>query len=166
MHSNLLEYKGQLNGELRLQLLDLVKCAALCTLGARGDLKKLVGVALELLDNAQRYNAGSDVDFSWRIEGEQLVVSISNRASGDDAKRLKKAVDDIEAMSPAEITEAFRHQMMNEGFGEKGGAGLGMLQIAKKVGKGLHAEIRPLQGDQYLCTSIVTAPLSQQLKRA
>ncbi|MEZ4791539.1 MAG: DUF6272 family protein [Flavobacteriales bacterium] len=144
MQQNLLEYKGQLTGELRLQLIDLVKCAALCNLGSRSDLKKLVGVALELLDNAQRYNAGSEVDFAWRIDGEHLVVSISNSASGGDARRLMDAVENIEAMTPEQVAEAFKQQMLNEGFGEKGGAGLGMLQIAKKVGKGIRAEIKPL----------------------
>jgi hypothetical protein len=166
MKQNLLEYKGRLTGELRLQLIDLVNCAALCTLGARSDLKKLVGVALELLDNAQRYNAGTDVDFYWRIDGDELVVSITNRATGDDAQRLKEAVERIGAMSPEQIAEAFRQQLMNEGFGEKGGAGLGMLQIAKKVGNGLQAVIKPLAPNEYLCTSTVTAMLSKQLKRA
>lgn len=160
MHKNLLEYQGQLSSEVRIQLIDLLQCIALCNLGPRNDLKKLVGVALELLDNAQRYNAGDDVDFTWHIAGEHLVVRVTNRASGQDAERLVNAVERIARMSPEEIARAFREQMLNEGFGEKGGAGLGMLQIARKVGNSISARVEALSENVFLCRSEVSAPLN------
>ncbi len=162
MEKNLLEYKGQLTSEVRIQLLDLLNCIALFNLGPRNDLKKLVGIALELLDNAQRYNTSNDVDFQWQIVEETLVVTIRNKASQRDANRLVDSVNDISSMSEEEVTAAFRRQLTQEGFGEKGGAGLGMLQIARKVGRNITASIAPQGGDIYLCTSKV----STELKRA
>lgn len=166
VEKSLLEYKGQLTSEVRVQLLDLLKCIALSNLGKRSDLKKLVGIALELLDNAQRYNSSSDVDFRWHIEGTQLVVTIRNKASESDALRLMKAVNAIEGMSPDEIAQAFKDHLTNEGFGEKGGAGLGMLQIARKVGKNISAQVHAMDADQYMCTSQVSADLSPVRKSA
>lgn len=159
MDKNLLEYKGQYSGEVRVQLIDLLRCIAQLNLGPRRDLKKLIGVALELLDNAQRYNAGTEVDFQWRIEDDQLIVTIRNVAAEHDARRLLEAVEKIKRMSPDEIGDAFQRQMTTEGFGEKGGAGLGILQIAKRVGNTISARIEPISADAYLCTSIVTAEL-------
>lgn len=156
---NLLQYTGQLTSEIRIQLLDLINCIALFNLGERSDLKKLVGIALELLDNAQRYNASGDVDFRWRIEAHTLVVTISNKARRQDALRLVDAVENIARMTPEEITRAFRDQLTNEGFGEKGGAGLGMLQIARKVGNNITADIHHANDDLFICTSKVSAPL-------
>lgn len=164
MEKNLLQYQGQLTSEVRIQLLDLLNCIALFNLGQRPDLKKLVGIALELLDNAQRYNASTDVDFNWHIESGVLVVTIRNKASREDAERLVNAVRNIERMSPEEITAAFKAQLMSEGFGDKGGAGLGMLQIARKVGNHIQADIRPMEGNTFLCTSTVSAELA--VKRA
>lgn len=166
MDQSLLEYKGQLSSEVRVQLLDLIQCIALYNLGQRPDLKKLVGVALELLDNAQRYNASNDVDFSWRIDGSQLVVTIRNKASRKDAERLVESVKAIGEMTTDEITLAFKEQLMSEGFGEKGGAGLGMLQIARKVGKNIKAAVEETQPDQFMCTSEVSADLERINKRA
>lgn len=161
MEKSLLEYKGQLTSEVRVQLLDLLKCIALCNLGDRNDLKKLVGVALELLDNAQRYNASDDVDFRWHVANEHLVITIRNKANKKDAERLMGSVTAIAAMTPEAITAAFKNQLINEGYGEKGGAGLGMLQIARKIGRNISADIQPLEKDEFICTSVVSTQLSR-----
>ena len=163
--SSLLEYKGRLTSDVRVQLFDLLKCIALCNLGKRNDLKKLIGIALELLDNAQRYNSSNDVDFRWHIEDSRLVVTIKNKATETDAKRLMEAVHCIDQMSPEEITKAFMDQLRNEGFGDKGGAGLGMLQIARKVGKNISAEVYPIDPNEFMCTSKVSTDLSGDQKR-
>jgi hypothetical protein len=160
MEKNLLQYQGQLTSEVRVQLLDLLNCIALFNLGHRPDLKKLVGIALELLDNAQRYNASSDVEFHWHIEEGTLVVTIRNKATREDAERLVNAVENIGRMTPEEIARAFKEQLMTEGFGDKGGAGLGMLQIARKVGNQIHADMKPIGGDTFICTSTVSADLT------
>lgn len=165
LEKSLLEYKGNLTSDVRLQLLDLLHCIALCNLGQRNDLKKLVGIALELLDNAQRYNVGPDVEFRWHIDGSTLVVTIRNRASRSDAERLMEAVRSIEQMSHEQIVLAFKRQLTNDGFGEKGGAGLGMLQIAKKIGKNITANVQPGKQDEYICTSQVSADLGAGFKR-
>ncbi len=164
MDKNLLEYQGQLSSEVRVQLITLLQCIAFYNLGKRGDLKRLVGIALELLDNAQRYNVGSDVDFTWHIAGGELVVRVTNKASGSDAERLLKSVADIARMSPAEVSKAFKDQLQEEGYGEKGGAGLGMLQIARKAGNKIRAYAEPLDNDIFVCRSEVSASLD--LKRA
>ncbi len=155
--TNLLQYEGTLSSEVRIQLLDLLKAVSLANLGARNDLKKLCGIALELLDNAQRYGHAHDVSFEWRIEGPALIVTIRNRAERKDAERLKKIVDEINAMTAEQVADAFRAQLTNEQFGEKGGAGLGMLQIAKRTGGRIQATIEPSGTDEYLCTSQVAA---------
>lgn len=161
MGSNHVEYHGRMSTEVRIQLLDLLKVISLANLGQRSDLKKLCGIALELLDNAQRYSTNQEVGFEWRIEGEHLVVVIQNQASRADAERLVRTVEGINNMTSAEVVEAFKAQLLTEGFGEKGGAGLGMLQIAKKTGSRLTARIAPAAGDDYLCVSEVAAPLNQ-----
>lgn len=160
MSANLIQYEGQLSSEVRIQLLDLLKAVSLANLGKRNDLKKLCGIALELLDNAQRYLSSGSVSFQWKIEGQTLVVMIQNRADQKDAERLLRTVESINAMTAEEVSAAFREQLTNEEFGEKGGAGLGMLQIARKVGSRLNARVEKTPGTEYICTSEVAADLS------
>ncbi|MBS1943477.1 MAG: hypothetical protein JST38_21650 [Bacteroidetes bacterium] len=161
MNKNLLEYQGQLSSEVRVQLITLLQCIALYNLGKRSDLKRLVGIALELLDNAQRYNVGSDVDFTWHIANGELIVQVTNRAVGSDAERLLKSVADIARMTPEEVNAAFKQQMQEEGFGDKGGAGLGMLQIARKSGNQIRAYAEPVDNDLFICRSEVSASLER-----
>ena len=166
MEKNLLAYTGQLTSEVRVRLVDLVHWVALSNLGQRCDLKKLVSVALELLDNAQRHSAASDVDFQWCIVDNELVVSITNNALHADAMRLANQVRDIAAMSREEITEAFKRQMMTDTFGDHGGAGLGLLQIARKVGNRIDTEISNHGDGTYRCTSIVATLLNPKEDRS
>ncbi len=158
-NSNLIRYEGLLTSEVRVQLTDLLMAIALSNLGTRSDLKKLFGVAVELLDNAQRYCSSGSVSFQWRIEGTELVISITNKASKADAERLIDRVTTIQAMSSVELADAFRQQLLDPSFGEKGGAGLGMLQIARKVGRSINARIQPDDNGDYVCTSQVTTTL-------
>lgn len=166
LEKSLLDYKGVLSSEVRVQLLDLLHCIALDNLGHRNDLKRLVGIALELLDNAQRYNVSKEVDFRWHVESSSLVVTIRNMASRSDAERLLEAVRAIQQMNPEEIALAFKRQLTDDGFGAKGGAGLGMLHIAKKIGNNISANVERINPDGYLCTSQVIANLSAKAKSA
>jgi hypothetical protein len=159
MEKNLVQYAGRLNSEVRIQLLDLLKVVSLSNLTGRNDVKRLCSIALELLDNAQRYGSSEDISFDWHIEGDQLVVRITNRANRADAERLMKTVDEINGMTAEEVAAAFRAQLTNQTFGEKGGAGLGMLQIAKRSSGRIQARIEPLDHEHFLCISHVAATL-------
>ncbi|MBV6404748.1 MAG: hypothetical protein IT228_07170 [Flavobacteriales bacterium] len=158
-NSNLIRYEGLLTSEVRVQLADLLMAIALTNLGSRGDLKKLFGVAVELLDNAQRYCSAGSVSFQWRIQGSELVIEISNLADKADADRLLAIVSSIQSMTAEQIAEAFKQQLQDPAFGEKGGAGLGMLQIARKVGNRITAAVSPESDGAYRCTSQVTTQL-------
>ncbi len=159
MYHKLLEYQGHLDSEVRTQLNDLVSYIGTAHLAPRRDIKALVGIALELLDNAYRHGTSSEVAFLWRVEGGTLTVIIQNKATKTNAERLQDVAAQIANMSSSSVLEALKRKLMEEGFGENGGAGLGMLQIAKRVGKSITAEIIPIQNDVYLCTSIVRTEL-------
>lgn len=165
LEKSLLDYKGVLSSEVRVQMLELLHHIAIGNLGRRSDLKRLVSVALELLDNAQRYSTTQEVDFRWHVESTNLVVTIRNLASKNDAHRLSEAVEAIQRMNPEEIALAFRQQLTGSGFGARGGAGLGMLQIAKKIGNNIHVDVEQNGNGEFLCTSQVVANLSASNKR-
>src|SRR5690606_30819717 len=92
---SLLEYQGHLTGDIRVQLLDLLKSITTRPICQPQNRKKLIGIALELLDNAQRYNASDRIDFSWRTEGGTLVMTIRNVADEDNAERLMRSVGNM-----------------------------------------------------------------------
>lgn len=156
MENNTTRYEGQLTSEVRIQLTDLVKAVAIANLGKRPNVKKLCCIAIEMLDNAQRYGSDGNVKFTWELDGNSLVISIENKATSTDAHRLLRSVEAVNRMSPEELAAAFREQLTNGDFGQKGGAGLGLIDIARKSEGSLVASIRPASDDLFACTSKVS----------
>ncbi len=159
MDNSTTRYEGQLTSEVRIQLTDLVKAVAIANMGKRPNIKKLCGIAIEMLDNAQRYCSDGNVKFSWELDGNHLVISIENQASSADAHRLVSSVDAVNRMSAEEIATAFRAQLTNGEFGEKGGAGLGLLDIARKSSGTIEARILPVHDVIYAGQSHVSTPI-------
>lgn len=159
MENNTTRYEGRLSSEVRVQLTDLVEAAAIAHMGKRPYIRKLCSIAIEMLDNAKRYCSDGTVKFSWVLQGDQVVITIQNEASEADARRLLGRVEAVNNMSHAEITSAFKAQLTNGEFGEKGGAGLGLLDIARRSAGTLHASIHPLGNDLFVCISSVTTTI-------
>lgn len=159
MKKSVLDYTGVLSSEVRVQLTDLLSAIAIANLGKRKDLRKLCSIAIELLDNAQRHCTDADINFIWRIEGDSIVVVVENHASEEDAFRLKEQVDALRTMSTEQIAEEFKRQLLNPEFNARGGAGLGILQIAKKGARSFEVELQKMLNGAYICTSTVETPL-------
>lgn len=153
--NNSIHYSGMLSSQITLHLTDMLTAAAHANLGQRPDMKKLCSIAMELIDNAQRYCQAGGILFDWKVENGKLIIQLQNYASKRDALRLKESTENIKKMSNKEITEAFKTQLMNPEFGEKGGAGLGMLQIARKGVENLDVNISACGDDNYVCKSYI-----------
>jgi hypothetical protein len=155
---NLTHYEGRMSSEVRIQITELIIAVTSDSMGRRTNIKKLCSVAIELLDNAQRYCSSGFVMFNWRLANDQLMVHVENRANRDDAVRMLEAVTKVNAMDRTQVIDAFRAQLGNSEFGLKGGAGLGFLDIARKVEQPIMARIIPLSKEEYLCSNEVHIP--------
>lgn len=156
---NNIGYNGLLTGDVRTQLTELLFTIGTANLMGRKDLKRLCNIGMELLDNAQRYGGGRHVGFEWRLHADRLEVRIVNRASKEDAERLMELVERIARMTDEEVARAFAERLSDAHFGEKGGAGLGLLQIAKRSGHRVKAGIAASNQGDYICSSEVIARL-------
>lgn len=154
-----IRYSGRLFGDVRAQLTQLLHDSAMANLGHRRDLKRLCAIGMELLDNAERYGQQDAMVFDWRIQFGTLVVKVQNLASADDAHRLIETVRRIRSMSPEEIQNSYSDQLRDERFGEKGGAGLGFLQIARKPGHVIDAWLTDTEEGRFICHSQVSTTL-------
>jgi hypothetical protein len=159
MPNNTTLYEGRITSEVRVHLIDLLKMVSLANLGKGPNVKKVCIIAIEMLDNAQRYCSDGNVRFTWELEGGHLVITIENKATMTDAYRLLHMVEAVNSMPPSGIADAFRAQLTNGEYGEKGGAGLGLLDIARKIKGGIRAHIHPDRDENYFCRSQVSTQL-------
>jgi hypothetical protein len=150
----LLKYKGTLNSsfsdELTVSILDSLKGVTV----SLKDHKKINVIALELIDNALRYGLMREVSFTIWQEDDLLWMELINFARCDDAKKLQESSERIQNLTPAEIEMAFNKQLQNPSFGERGGAGLGLLHIARKGAMAI--EVTTEKTDENSCKCRIT----------
>lgn len=163
---NAINYRGRLTDDLRANICDLLRQSLRDNLDGISQISKLVLYALELLDNAQRYSSVNDVRFECEAEDGLLKLSVINKASAEDAIRLRDTVDSLRFKTPEEIDKIYKENLSNNMFGDKGGAGLGFLQIMRNGSNELNVDIQQLQDNQRLCKSVLVAKIiiNQNLK--
>ena len=123
--------------------------------------KRVFNVVMECLQNLYHHNANLKQDGDnapVRTAEPHGVVMIAqldkgysvltgNFMAGMDVERLKSHLDRINSLDPAELREFYREQLANGAFSQKGGGGLGMIDIARKSGGKLEYGFVPYDKD-------------------
>lgn len=100
--------------------------------------KRIVNVLIEILQNV--FNHGedfSDVDdqsfkFSLFKEGDDYCVLTKNFIRTADVDNLIDKLNNYLSLSDVDLTRTYRKTLNNGGFSNKGGAGLGLIDIIRK----------------------------------
>lgn len=75
--------------------------------------------------------------FSYRLGPEGFVINSINPILEQDKASLKNLVDEINAKDSKELKELYLKKLNENQFTEKGGAGLGLIELARKSGQKL-----------------------------
>ncbi|MDN4164152.1 SiaB family protein kinase [Cytophagales bacterium LB-30] len=138
-----LAYKGNVSGDLFNCILQLAE-NKLDKIELSPKLKKKVfNILVEILQNIYHHFDEIQVDseeyqtilFMLTREGEGgYNIVTGNHVAADKVAGLKKRIDDINAMSTEELKSVYRERLNNGDVSEKGGAGLGIIDIVRKSG--------------------------------
>ena len=79
-------------------------------------------------------------------DGPYYRISTGNFISSDKVSFLKDRIEQLNALSDEEVKMLYRDILGNEGLSEKGGGGLGMLDIVRKTGNKLEYYLYPYNG--------------------
>ncbi len=103
--------------------------------------KRLFMFVLESLQNVSRHGDINDhaemslVVYSKTDNG--YTVSTGNVIETERIESLKSKLDEINNLKSGEIRSVYRQMLSNAEFSNKGGAGLGLIEMAKKTGNKL-----------------------------
>jgi anti-sigma regulatory factor (Ser/Thr protein kinase) len=161
----LLKYKGTLNSSFSSELTESILDSLKSVVVSLKDHKKISVIALELIDNALRYGLMKEIAFTIRREDDILWMEMTNFAKCDDAKKLKDSSDRIQNLTAEEIELAFNVQLLNPEFGERGGAGLGLLHIARKGVIAIDVKTEKTDTDCCKCHIVVKRKISERNER-
>ncbi len=152
-------YSGRFHDEHTARLIDLGEAAMESAGAARSARQRLSYVMVEAYQNIIRHRAplpealargyGRSI-FQLRChEGAQQVIAV-NPVRIADRQELESALDAIAGLDAGALKERFLRTLSREGHRERGGAGLGLIEMARRSGRDLHHEIRGLGEDNLL----------------
>lgn len=156
----LLSFKGDLSAELVTALLGMVERKMELIEPDAKARKRVFNVVMECLQNLYHHNkrpapqqavhrSASDphgVVMIAQLEDGYSILT-GNFMAGNDVDRVKEHMDRINAMTPEELREFYRTTLNNGHFSERGGGGLGMIDIARKSGGKLEYGFVPFNED-------------------
>ena len=147
------------NGNISTELLDAVYSMLDKYLeGKKTELdkkKKIFQILIEALQNIFHHQ----VSLTGDVEGDKagitgfIIKSIDENSYSittgnyilvNNVEKLKEKIDHVNSLTPENLRIYYQQSLGKSEFSEKGGAGLGIIEMAKKSGKKLDYEFTPI----------------------
>ena len=151
---NIIKYRGHLTFNTIGRLLTILKIK----MAEKGIhvvfYKRMLSVMIEVLENIYKYSDQyQDNSFitkniipTFRIdrEGDKYCINSTNPIKSKDSIILKNKIDRINNTTKAELKLLYRQTISNGQFTDKGGAGLGLIEMAKISGNPIEYKFDPI----------------------
>lgn len=121
----------------------------------KGIRRKVFHVMVETLQNMTKHSDEHDTED--RIGNGMFIVGKSddhwsiitaNKIYKERIDELKQAIDEINNLSKDELKALYKKQIREGTLSNKGGAGLGLIDIARKTGERLDYQFLPLDDNE------------------
>ena len=122
----------------------------------RSTIKKVYSVMVETLQNmakhsdeiADKYNIGKGLFMIGKKDDSYFVIT-SNKVSNARKLELQKNVEQVNAANREELKQMYKEQITRGKLSEKGGAGLGLIEIARRTRNKLIYQFLPRDEKSY-----------------
>ncbi len=148
----MLTFQGGLTPELITALLGSVELR-MSTIEPDARLRKRVfSVVMECLQNLFHHHSTSTDARSGGTQGIVIIaqseggysVITGNRIASDEVQELKDHLDRVNGCDTVQLRELYQHTLSNGRYGRRGGAGLGIIDLARRSGRKLEYGFVPL----------------------
>lgn len=142
----LLSHYGEFNSNRIESLLRIAEQAVIECGEKRRVMKRVCSVIIENLQNISIHGARNDDDkrhsfITLAYDGKGFSVMTGNLILSSEAADLDKKINLLNGLDAKELRKQYVETLCNEDFSAKGGAGLGLLTIAKKTSQPIKHEI-------------------------
>jgi len=162
----ILDYKGQLTFSTIGRLLILLKHKTVEKGIKLSFYKRILSVMIEALENIYKYSDQFENNheilnkylptFCLDRNAHQYIIRTTNPIRNDHIPLLKEKIEFVNSRSPEELRLLYRQTIMNGKFTDKGGAGLGLIEIAKITGNPIEYGFDPVNNDFSIYNLILT----------
>lgn len=144
-------YRGEVTSENSVLLLTLLEREMEFSEYSVVGRKRLFMFVLENLQNITRHarSQASEVIslVIYNKTPDGYTVTTGNPIAVTDVSVLKKSLDNINNLEPDKVREAYRKMLQESDLSSKGGAGLGLMEMARKTGNKLDYDFIPVDDD-------------------
>lgn len=165
IHNFMLAYRGAFSQEITKALLASTEKKLMLDGTGATIQKKVFYVMVECLQNICKHNDTDNNPAIFMIggEGDDYVIYSGNVILNDKIDGLRNKLVAINSMSRDELKDLYKSLMTSAEFSESGGAGLGLIDIAKKSGSKLEFGFEKID-DRYAFFSLRTAISTEENK--
>ncbi len=103
--------------------------------------KRAFYILVECVQNITRHQelpdseiAESDGIFLIQSAGEQFNISQGNMIQNDNISSLEQKLEEVNELDPEDLNVFYKKKLRDTAISDKGGAGLGLIEIARKSG--------------------------------
>jgi hypothetical protein len=140
----LLAYKGSITAELITNVLGVVESKLDHVIQKSVTKKKIYNILVESLQNLYHHvddlpdevNESMDIHFGIFViskVNDSYDIRTGNFIKADKIPKLKERLDKIKSLSKEELKELYKFVLNNQKFSDKGGGGLGLIDIARRT---------------------------------
>lgn len=114
--------------------------------------KRIMHVVIETTDNLFRHSRRHHSDsrkhklpiFELSKDEENFYITVGNQVNPGEIDNLQAKIDSINHLSKEELKELYKHTITHGFISERGGAGLGFIDIRLKSGNSIDYKFEPL----------------------
>ena len=153
----ILEYSGHLTFSTIGRLLTLLKHKMVEKGIKIGTYKRILGVMIESLENIYKYsdqyheNQAIDRNYLPTFTLERIqqiyIINTSSPIKNSDIEKLREKIEFVNSKSQEELRLLYRQTIADGHFTPKGGAGLGLIEMAKITSNKLGYKFVPINDE-------------------
>lgn len=153
----MLVYEGEFTQEITKSVLSMAE-RNMDSIGEESGIKrKVFNVMVECLQNivkhADEFSAVTDTRnsaiFMIGKENDDYVITSGNPIKGDKVDLLRNKLDEINSLDKEGLKALYKEIIKNGDLSDKGGAGLGFVDMARKSGQKLEYDFEPLENNVF-----------------
>lgn len=150
-----LVYLGEFNHEITKMFTAMAEDSMQRSNTQKTTQKKVYHVMVETLQNMNRHSDEISDDkvgnglFIIGKDVENYYIITANKIAREKMPELKEMIDGLNTASKEELRSMYMQQIKHGKLSSKGGAGLGLIDIARKTGEKYHYQFLPLEDKHF-----------------
>ncbi len=166
-HKITLVYEGEITHQLTKEFTALTESTMLKSEESGTVQRNVFHVMVECLQNISRHASQGFTEDGNHIIGRgifivsrsdnEYYVTTGNMVERFRVEEMKKMLDHINSLNKEQLNELYKTQIKKGSLSEKGGAGLGLIDMARKTGNKLIYRFVDIDGERsfFILTSVI-----------